>query len=497
MIKKSAFTLFFAAVLSVICLPASAQRDGSYQGDIDLTPLRFEQVGDSLYIDMDIALRSVRVGSPLSINFAPCVTTPEHQRSLPVVSVKGRRNYKAYQRSLLLEGRNALTGPGHSTIVVEGYGKEYEVVHYRHVTLYEPWMAEAALDVVRDDTGCGENLYRRPTRLVSQVALENRQPETPVVVVRKEIEPQLVYIVPRAEAVKNRELEAECRLDFVVNRTEINPAYMGNPRELARIRGIIDDLKDDPSITVNRLSILGYASPEGSLANNKRLSEGRATALRDYLAGQYEFPLKAYHISFGGENWDGLVKALETYPLAYKDEVLSIIENTPDAETRKTRLKTLRGGAPYAEMLKNIYPGLRTAICVVEYSIKGFDTNDALEVYKTRPQNLSLNEFYMVAETIPEGSAEFIEVFETAVRMYPSDEVANLNAAVAALENRNKLAAGRYLGNIGESAYTAEYYNARGALAVLNEEYDTARRYFQLAADKGLEAARKNLELLP
>ena len=50
-----------------------------------------------------------------------------------------------------------------------------------------------------------------------------------------------------------------------------------------------------------------------------------------------------------------------------------------------------------------------------------------------RPQNLSLNEMYLVANTYSNGSREFINVFETAVRLFPEDDVAKLNAAIAAL----------------------------------------------------------------
>ena len=77
------------------------------------------------------------------------------------------------------------------------------------------------------------------------------------------------------------------------------------------------------------MDIVGYASPEGSLANNKRLSEGRAMALRDYLASRYDFSRNQYYIIFGGENWDGLVKALDTIDFEYKDEALNIINDIP------------------------------------------------------------------------------------------------------------------------------------------------------------------------
>ena len=64
---------------------------------------------------------------------------------------------------------------------------------------------------------------------------------------------------------------------------------------------------------------------------------------------------------------------------------------------------------------------------------------------QTQPQKLSLNEFYLVAQTYEPGSVEFNDVFETAVRMYPNDEIANLNAANSAMQRKDVENAKRYL----------------------------------------------------
>lgn len=52
---------------------------------------------------------------------------------------------------------------------------------------------------------------------------------------------------------------------------------------------------------------------------------------------------------------------------------------------------------------------------------------------------------FLVANTYPKGSQEFIDVFETAVRMYPDSEIANMNAATAALSRNDLISAERYL----------------------------------------------------
>ena len=219
-------------------------------------------------------------------------------------------------------------------------------------------------------------------------------------------------------------------------------------------------------------------------------------ALRDYLASRYDFPRNQYSIIFGGENWEGLEKALETVEIEYKDEVLDIIRNIPVEKGRETKLMQLRGGAPYRYLLKYIFPSLRVAICKVNYEVRNFNVDEAKEEIKKRPQNLSLNEMFLVANTYPAGSQDFIDVFETAVRMYPKDEIANINAATAALSRNDLVAAERYLKAAGLKKNLPEYSNAMGVLMLLKGEYEHAEKYLNDANGEGLEAAGLNLKEL-
>ncbi|MFR7812112.1 MAG: hypothetical protein ACLU4N_24330 [Butyricimonas faecihominis] len=196
-------------------------------------------------------------------------------------------------------------------------------------------------------------------------------------------------------------------------------------------------------------------------------------ALKNYLSRRYTFAPSLYHVVFGGENWEGLRKALTNLDEPYKVAVESIIDDY-DGQERKDRLMRLQGGAPYRYLLRNVYPKLRVAICKVEYHVKNFNVEEAKEIMKVRPQNLSLNEMYLVANTYPNGSKEFINVFETAVRLFPEDDIAKLNAAVAALSRRDIETAERYLDQV-KHRELPEYANAAGVLALLKDDYESAR----------------------
>ena len=482
---------FIVLVLAALCLnteEAFAQ-NRSYSGDIGIEPVRLEQSGDFLYIDMNFILKDVKVRTAHGVDFIPQLVAPANTYNLPKVSVKGKDEYLAYERRLSLMSPKEKRKHVAPYLVKKSNKRTNDTIRYRYVLPYESWMADAKLNVQRDECGCGESTLMSVQPVIDQVTLERIL--SPYIV-----NPHFAYVEPKVEVVKSREIQAECFLDFEVNKINIRPEYMNNPRELAKIRVMIDDLKLDPSIKVNRLDIIGYASPEGTLATNKRLSEGRAMALRDYLASRYDFPRNQYHIIFGGENWDGLIDALETLDMDYKNEVLDIIQDIPIEKGRETKLMQLRGGVPYRYLLKNVFPSLRVAICKVNYDIKNFNVDEAKEVIKRRPQNLSLNEMFLVANTSPKGSQEFIDVFETAVRMYPDSEIANMNAATAALSRNDLISAERYLKKMESQEYWPEYNNAMGILTLLKGDYELAEEYLNKARELGLDVATDNLEEL-
>ncbi len=482
---------FIVFVLAVLCqnMNLAMAQDRSYEGVVSVKPMQLEQRGDFLHIDIDFIMNNVKVKTARGVDFIPQLVAPERTYNLPIVSIKGGNEYKAYERRLAVMSAKESKNYEYPYVVRKGSKRKNDTIQYRYILPYEAWMEDAKLVLQRDECGCGESTLMSVEPLIDKVTLER-------ILFPYVVAPYLAYLQPVAEEVKRRDIQAECFLDFEVNKVNIRPEYMNNPKELAKIRTMIDDLKADPSIKVNRLDIIGYASPEGSLANNKRLSEGRAMALRDYLATRYDFARNQYHIIFGGENWEGLVNALDTIDIEYKDEILDIIEYTSLEQGRESKLMKLRGGVPYRYMLKNIFPSLRVAICKVNYDIKNFDVDEAREVIKKRPQNLSLNEMFLVANTYPAGSQEFIDVFETAVRMYPEDEVANMNAAAAALSRNDLISAERYLDMVNSKKHLPEYTNAMGVLMLLKGEYDDAEKYLKAAAESGLEAAGHNLEEL-
>lgn len=491
---KKTYTILFPICLA-LAWPAAegaAQNGAIRQGNITVEMNELAQRGDSLYVDMAVTTRGRSVPSRMSADFTPVLVSEEHSLSLPAISVKGRNNYKNYRRSLALMGakeRGAYTLSAPYDVIPDYKGDRR--VGYRLAIPYEPWMSSARLDLRKDDCGCGKSSVTDVRILANRVTLEEV-----IIIERYRIQPHLAYMQPEAEAVKRRAEQGEAFLDFAVGKSAINPDFGRNAAELEKIRRMIGLVHDDKNVTINRISIAGYASPEGSLAANERLSEARANALRNYLEARYpDIPRSLYAVYFGGENWDDLVKALQTSDMPDKQAVLDLIGRYPITAGRESKLMALKGGTPWRYMLREMFPALRKVTVAVDYDIRNFDVEEAKEVVKMRPQNLSLNEMYLVANTYEPGSDNFNDLFETAVRLYPENTTANVNAAVVALQRQDFVGAERLLRNVKNGDTIPEYLNARGLLLMLRDQnYNDAGRYFEPARAAGLEAARRNLD---
>ena len=123
----------------------------------------------------------------------------------------------------------------------------------------------------------------------------------------------------------------------------------------------------------------------------------------------------------------------------------------------------------------------------IEYEIRHYDNLEEIQrVFAESPQKLSLNEFYRLAQMYEPGSDELNDVFETAVRMYPNDEVANLNAALSEMQNNDMSRAQRHLDKAGNSP---EAIYARGILAAHLKQYDNALELLRQAQELGIAEA--------
>ena len=469
MVMKTICLYSLLALLPLV--PVAADEVKRLPGGAEVSGVDIRKQRDSVVIRMNLNLSGMEVGRNRSIVVTPLFYAEGEEEWLPAIEVMGRTRYLYYQRN-----EESLYADSPYTIIKKDKNATQQV-GYQVSVPYRKWMDRASLVVAEDTCQCGE-VSKGNSILLAQADLV--------------FTPRLAYISPQAETRKERALSGEAYLDFPVNKTVIYPGYRRNTAELAKIRATIDTIRTDKDFSITRISLKGYASPEGRYAANVRLSEGRTDALKDYLMSEYGFEASLFRTNAGAENWAGLRKYVAQSGLADKEAILAIIdsEEKPDAKEQRIRREH---AASYRTLLQDCYPALRRTDYTVDYVIRGFNVEEAKEVIKTRLQNLSLQEMFAVAQTYQPGSEEFNHVFDVAVRLYPADPIANLNAANALLERKEAAQALKFLDKAGD---TPQADNARGVAMILLERYDEAERYLRRAAQAGVSEANENLKYI-
>jgi tetratricopeptide (TPR) repeat protein len=460
-------------IISVAAILSIFHGHAQDAGKVNIKDYTLELRDDGyLDLDIDIDLSPLKIKTTQVIVLTPAIINGTDTLTLKSVGVYGRNRRIFYLRN----EEDKPTGMGDINL---SSSETSEIISYNASVAFMDWMNGCKVDLVRTDFGCcGEYAFISRDELVDRFPIEPYFPE-------------LIYVRPEHEVVKTREINGSAFIDFPVSKTVINPSYRNNTAELAKITGTIDSVKRDSDITIKSISIKGFASPESPYSNNTRLAKGRTEALKEYVESLYHFGEGFIKTDFEPEDWAGLEKYVIASSLPHRDEILEAIRSDREPDKKEWVIKSTWKD-DYRFLLENCYPALRHSDYKIEYEIRSYSTPEEIEpVFRAAPQNLSLEEFYILAQSYESGSDEFNELFETAVRMYPDDPAANLNAANSAILKKDYRTALRYLekaGNTPEAIYT------RGVLEVYMEDNDAAKPYLIEARKLGIAKADEVLK---
>jgi hypothetical protein len=242
------------------------------------------------------------------------------------------------------------------------------------------------------------------------------------------------FVVPLPEHSKERMDSIRADLEFVFGIAKLDPYYKNNASELRKLNGVVDDIRRSRHTAITGVNVTGFASPEGAEQYNMTLSERRAMAVRDYLCASTGLPSQMCETNGEGERPDGL-----------------------------------------------------RAMVQVEYTVEPFSLDEAKRVLHTRPQSLSVEEMFRVANTYNPESQEYREVFEIAAATFPHDDVANLNAAAVELLHGDADAAAYYLERV--KSQSPAWWDNVGIVFYLRGDMERAEVAFSNAGTTGLDNA--------
>ena len=180
----------------------------------------------------------------------------------------------------------------------------------------------------------------------------------------------VVAMAGQVAAQTVHEVRDSVKIYFRQGKIDLVPELRDNQKSLDRIADSLRTSYTDSVYRLQKILVVGGASPEGSVKLNKWLSENRAGVLFDYLSRYGALPDSLKMTEFLGRDWNGLIRLVQNDPkVPYREETLALLREIADEvqgnATSKSdhlgRIQRLRGGAPYWYMYKNLFPELRAS----------------------------------------------------------------------------------------------------------------------------------------
>ena len=226
---------------------------------------------------------------------------------------------------------------------------------------------------------------------------------------------------------------------FRQGRTELDFSRHANSGVVQRIDEIMNRADADSASVLRGITVIGAASPEGSEAINRRLSERRAHRLFDYFSSSFSVPDTLLTFRFLGRDWAGLRSLVEgDADVPYRTEVLCLLdgilaEQSGDkrgAGDPLLRLKRLKNGVPYRYMYRELFPELRASTLEVSYERVPFR---GVYIEPEEPEQVYIEPVDTVeVDTVPAGT---VAAEEKHCRPFYMDLRTNMLYDVAAVPN--------------------------------------------------------------
>ena len=459
--------ILLALAAVAFAMPAAAD---NYNGRVAFTQTTPKVAKDSIRFGVNVVLDQVELGSRTLLTLTPKLVSEDGTQTYAFssVSVGGRNRQIMWQRHNIAGAQPVYHKNGTAQTV--------------SLNLAAPnvaWVKKARLVVDEQVQGCagceqGEMRYKLLDRLV-----------------KEEYRPKFttVFVTPKPEPVKTRSDRFIARFNFRVNRSELLPELGNNRVEFARVDSVAKAILLNTDVKVKNVSIDGYASPEGTDAANLKLSQNRALSFADYLRRTYKLSRGVLNGVGHGSDWEGLRNSvMADANVPNKQGVLDVLAAAGNNEVRKTNLRKLDAGQPYAYLLANHYPPLRRTEYQFTYTVRDFNLEEAIQRIYSNPSLLSLNEMYLVANHYAAGSAERRNALETAQRVYPNAPESRFNALAYRMAQGEQVNEEQFLVNYTTSP---EKWNNLGVYYGLRKDYARAKECFSRAGN--LPAAQANL----
>jgi tetratricopeptide (TPR) repeat protein len=299
-------------------------------------------------------------------------------------------------------------------------------------------------------------------------------------------------------------------LHYLINQADLQSKDLKS-EDVQLFRDYVKMVSLDPNRQLKNTEISSFASPDGPLDLNEKLSVKRGTTADKFMKKELEKVDAAkvpgfFNEKTTAEDWDGFKAEVEKSNLQDKDLIIRVLSMYSDPVVREKEIKNM--SSAFEALKKDILPKLRRSKLFVNVDIVGRSDEQILAQIKSDPKVLSVEEM-LYAATLTKDINEQLKFYQIAEQTFPNDIRGHINVswadlllgksddAIAALEKAKAIQNNDVVKNNlgfaylqkGDYVKAEEYFTSMatatpeskfglGILATRKGEYDKAVNYF-------------------
>ena len=275
-------------------------------------------------------------------------------------------------------------------------------------------------------------------------------------------------------------------IKYVINRADVRNSEL-KKEEVAGLSTFLDEANSNERIELKNLEISAYASPDGELDFNDKLSKKRQVSADKYLKStlkkmKIDVAEEILSLMATPEDWDGFKKLMEASDIKDKEMILRVLSMHSDPEVREQEVKNIT--AAFEEIKEKILPDLRRSKFTVSVDKIGWSDDEIKELWSSNPDKLNLEEL-LYGATLVEDLKTKAAMYEKATEVSPKCLRAHNNLGAMLFEMGKVDAAEKSLLAAKELKDHDIVNNNLGAVALVKEDVEKASEMFTSALGAG------------
>ena len=246
----------------------------------------------------------------------------------------------------------------------------------------------------------------------------------------------------------------EANILFLIQQTNLRMSELKN-NEVKEFKNTLKDIAVDyVNKVLDDVEISSYASPDGNFDLNDNLAIGRGDNAAKFVKNELKKAKLDGYVDneYTAEDWEGFKELVSKSELPDKELILRVLSMYGDPEERETQIKNI--SSVYKELADDILPKLRRARITLNYQLIGRSDTQIREQYEADPNELSIEEI-LYSSMLTEDIKKIEEIFNTAIKLYPTDHRAYNNLGVLAYNRGDYNTAASYFAKAGNADNTA------------------------------------------